>query len=182
MAKLAATTYGDALFDLGVEQSKIDELYEEAKTVLEIFETNSELGKLLNHPKIEKQEKEKFIQTVLGEFVSRDITGLLTIMISKDRQGNIVDALKYFAERVKEYKKIGTAYVTTAKALTEDQKKKVIGKLLDTTKYVDFEMHYKVDESIIGGMIIRIGDRVVDSSIKTKLDELTRDLKKIQLA
>ncbi len=42
-------------------------------------------------------------------------------------------------------------------------------------------MHYDVDSSIIGGMVIRIGDRVVDSSIKTKLDELARQLKKIQL-
>ncbi len=42
-------------------------------------------------------------------------------------------------------------------------------------------MHYDVDSSIIGGMVIRIGDRVVDSSIKTKLDELAKQLKKIQL-
>ena len=42
-------------------------------------------------------------------------------------------------------------------------------------------MNSNVDESLIGGMIIRIGDRVVDSSIKTKLDELARDLKKVQL-
>lgn len=182
MAKLAATTYGDALFDLSLEEAKTDALYEEAGAVLAAFETNSELGKLLNHPKIEKEEKEKFIENVFGQFVSKDMTGLLRIMVSKDRQRDIVDALKYFEARVKEYKKIGTAYVTTAKPLTESQKKKVIDKLLATTSYVDFEMNYTVDESIIGGMVIRIGDRVVDSSIKTKLDELTRELKKIQLA
>ncbi len=44
------------------------------------------------------------------------------------------------------------------------------------------EMHYQTDESLIGGMVIRIGDRVVDSSIKTKLSELTRQLMKIQLS
>ena len=49
-------------------------------------------------------------------------------------------------------------------------------------RYVDFEIDYIVDESLIGGMVIRIGDRVVDSSIKTKLDEFAKDLKKIQLA
>ena len=47
---------------------------------------------------------------------------------------------------------------------------------------MDFEIDYIVDESLIGGMVIRIGDRVVDSSIKTKLDEFAKDLKKIQLA
>ena len=44
-----------------------------------------------------------------------------------------------------------------------------------------FEVHYEVDESLIGGMVIRIGDRVVDSSIKSKLYELTKELKKIQV-
>lgn len=182
MAKLAATTYGDALFDLAVSENKIDELYDESTVVLATFESNEELGKLLNHPKIEKEEKKTFVENVFEKFVSKDMTGLLLIMISKDRQGDIVDTLKYFGEKVLEYKKIGTAYVTTAKELSEEQKAKIVAKLLSTTQYVDFNMNYKVDESLIGGMVIRIGDRVVDSSIKTKLDELTKDLKKIQLA
>ena len=55
-------------------------------------------------------------------------------------------------------------------------------RLLETTKYVrHFEMHYDVDSELIGGMVIRIGDRVVDSSVRTKLYDLTRELSKIQL-
>ena len=60
--------------------------------------------------------------------------------------------------------------------------KEVERKLLETTSYQQMEMHYQTDESLIGGMVIRIGDRVVDSSIKTKLSELTRQLMKIQLS
>lgn len=182
MAKLAATAYGDALFDLAVEEGKTDALYEEAEAVLAAFAGNDGIGKILNHPKVIKEEKEKFIESVFGGFVSKDMTGLLVIMISKDRQGDIVSTLKYFKEKVLEYKKIGTVYVTTAKPLREDQKKKTVDRLLDTTDYVELIMNYSVDESLIGGMVIRIGDRVVDSSIKTKLDGLAKDLKKIQLA
>jgi F-type H+-transporting ATPase subunit delta len=69
----------------------------------------------------------------------------------------------------------------TAVELSADQKAKVEQKLLDTTKYETFEMNYSVDTSLIGGMVIRIGDRVVDSSIKTKLFELTRELRKVQI-
>ena len=54
-------------------------------------------------------------------------------------------------------------------------------RLLDTTDYKKMEMHYNVDESLIGGMVVRIGDRVVDSSIKTKLNELQKELLKVQL-
>ena len=71
--------------------------------------------------------------------------------------------------------------MSTAIALSDKQKDEIVKRLLETTKYESFEMNYKVDESLIGGMIIRIGDRVVDSSIKTKLYELSKDLRKIQV-
>ena len=53
--------------------------------------------------------------------------------------------------------------------------------MLATTKYVEFEMHFDVDATLIGGMQIRIGDRVVDSSIKNKLNDLTRELSRITI-
>ena len=55
-------------------------------------------------------------------------------------------------------------------------------RLLETTEYVEFEMEYSVDPSLIGGLVIRIGDRVVDSSIKTQINELHRSLSKLQLS
>ena len=82
---------------------------------------------------------------------------------------------------MKEVKKIGVAHVTTALELTDEQKEQIVKRLLETTAYESFEMTYAVDKSLIGGMVIRIGDRVVDSSIKTKLYELSKDLKKIQV-
>ena len=65
--------------------------------------------------------------------------------------------------------------------LSENQKKAVLQRLLDTTDYVSFEMHYQVEPALIGGMVIRIRDRVVDSSIRTKLQKLSSELTKIQL-
>ena len=93
-----------------------------------------------------------------------------------------VDAiLDYFTAEVKRYKGIGVATVTTAVPLKEAQCKKIEQKLLDTTDYTKMEMHYDLDASLIGGMTIRIGDRVVDSSIKTKLNELQKELLKVQI-
>ena len=95
---------------------------------------------------------------------------------------DIVETLNMFMAKVLEYKKIGTAYVKTAVPLSEEQKEKVLKRLLATTDYKEFRMNYSVEPELLGGMIIRINDRVVDSSIKTKLDKLAGDLKKIQLS
>ena len=102
-------------------------------------------------------------------------------MIEKGRYSKIDSVFEYFIGLVKEEKKIGIAYIATAVELSEAQKEAVMQRLLQTTKYESFEMNYQVDASLIGGMVIRIGDRVVDTSIKTKLYELSKSPKKIQV-
>lgn len=181
MAKLVSNTYGDALFELAVEAGQVDELLSEVKGVLEIFYENDELSKLMNHPKIVKEEKIRILENIFKGRISNELLGLMRMLVSKNRYGEMESVFAYFIEQVKEYKNIGTAYVTSALPLSDAQKEQIQNKLLQTTKYVSFEMHYDVDESLIGGMVIRIGDRVVDSSIQTKLMKLTRELSKIQL-
>ena len=92
-----------------------------------------------------------------------------------------MSVFEYFIGLVKEEKKIGIANVTTAFALSDKQKSDIEKRLLETTQYETFEMNYDVDESLIGGMVIRIKDRVVGCSIKTKLYELSKQLRKIQI-
>ena len=82
---------------------------------------------------------------------------------------------------MKAQKKVGVAYVTTAVELSAGQRNAVRATLLETGGFREMEMHYGTDPSIIGGMIIRIDDRVVDSTIRTKLNSLTKQLLQIQL-
>ena len=181
MAKLVSKTYGDALFELAVEAGQVEELLSEVKGVSRILHENSEFSKLMNHPKIVKEEKIKILENVFKGRISKELLGLMRMLIDKNHYNEIESVFAYFTEQVKEYKNIGTAYVTSAYPLSDAQKEQVQNKLLETTKYVSFEMHYGVDEGLIGGMVIRIGDRVVDSSIRTKLRSLTSELLKIQL-
>ena len=103
------------------------------------------------------------------------------MLVQKGHYKETDQVFTYFIDCVKEYKKIGTAYVTSAMELTPQQKQAVEQKLLDTTKYGQFEIHYTTDPALIGGMVIRVRDRVVDGSVRTRLEHLTRDLERIQL-
>lgn len=176
MAKLISATYGDALFDIAVEQGRVDQLYEEANAVLSALSDNEELLKFLSHPKISKEDKIQSVEEIFNKFVSKEMTGFLVTIVSKDRSKDIPSIFEYFLTRIKEYKRIGTAYVSTPTELTDEMKKKVEAKLLATTDYSSFEMTYAVDKSLIGGMVIRIGDRIIDSSIKNRLEKLSREL------
>lgn len=181
MAKLVSKTYGEALFELAVEEGKEDAFLEEIMELKNILRENPDFSKLMNHPKILKEEKQKVLKNVFQGRISEELLGFLHLIISKDRYGEIDSILNYFIDEVKKLKGIGIAYVTTAIALNEAQQKEIEAKLLATTSFRKMEMHFQLEEELIGGMVIRIGDRVVDSSIRTKLFEMQRQLLKIQI-
>ncbi len=181
MAKLVSTTYGEALFELAVEEGKENQFLEEVTGLKNILDENPEFGKLMNHPKILKEEKLKVLKDVFEGRISKELLGFLHLVVSKDRYGEIDSILDYFIAQVKQLKGIGIAHVTTAILLDEAKKKEIEAKLQTNTPFKKMEMHYQIDEDLIGGMVIRIGDRVVDSSVKTKLFELQRELLSVQL-
>lgn len=182
MAKLVSKVYGDALMEVALDGQKVDALYGEAKALDSVWEENPELAALLDNPKVVKEEKQELLEKVFRDRLSPEMFGFLTTIVEKGRHKEIRQILAYFIGQVKEYKKIGTAHVASAVALSDAQKAQVKERLLETTQYVDFEIEHIVDPSLIGGMVIRIGDRVVDSSIKTQLYELQKKLYDIQLA
>ncbi|MEE1257608.1 MAG: ATP synthase F1 subunit delta [Lachnospiraceae bacterium] len=182
MAKLVSKTYGEALFELAVEENKTGLYLEEVANLLKVIQENQDFGQFMNHPKIPKEEKLTVMENIFRDKMDKELLGFLVTIVEKDRYSEIEEILKYVIDSIKEYRNIGVAYVTTAIPLQENQKKDVENKLLSTTKYETLECHYKVDEGLIGGMVIRMGDRVVDSSIRTKLESLERELLAIQLS
>lgn len=181
MAKLIEKVYGEALFELAVEEKRTDSLMAEVQAVKQVLADNPELAKLMQHPGIPENEKEKVLEDVWGGRVSKELTGLMLLLLKKEHYGQFPLVLDYFLEKVREKEHIGTAYVRTAVPLSAALRSRVERRLLETTDYQSFEMHFEVDESLIGGMVIRIGDRVVDSSIRTKLENLSRQLYQIKL-
>ena len=182
MAKLVSKVYGDALFEEAMDKNVLSQWYEEIGALRTIFLENPDLAQFLNHPQIIKEEKKKVVETIFFGKLSEGLLGFLVTVIEKGRQNDMIPICDYFTDRVKAYKKIGVVKVTSALPLSEDQKKRVEERLLETTGFVSLETEYAVDESLLGGLVIRIGDRVVDSSIKTRLEEIRRDLMKLQLA
>ena len=156
--------------------------FEEVKGLKQVLTENPELSKFLGHPNIELSEKVTVVEKIFSGRVSDEIVGLLRIVVTKGRTSELMNILDYFIAKTKEFKKIGVASVTSAAELSDAQKKKIVEKLLSSTSYKEFEMSYKVDPDLIGGVVIRIGDRVVDGSVRNKLANLKKELSGIQLA
>lgn len=176
MAKQVDTTYGNALFELALEENKLDGLYEEAQALIGILNENEELIKLLDHPHIEKEEKKQLVERIFSGRISGDMTGLIIMVVEKGHGSRLVSILSHFVKQVKKQKNIGVTSVTSAVALSDSQKAAIEKRLIETTSYDTMEITYSVDASLIGGLVIRIEDRVVDSSIRTKLEKMSKTL------
>ncbi len=181
MAKLAADVYGEALFELAVEKGSIDAWTEQIKAAGAAFSGNPEFMEFMTHPKITKEEKRSVVEQVFGGRFDDAITGLLAVIVEKGRCAEIPAVFANFLDKVREYRKIGVASVVSATELSADQKKRIEEKLLAQTEYESFEMQYSTDAGLIGGMVIRIGDRVVDASVRSKLERMAGSLSRLQL-
>ena len=168
MAKRVSSIYGNALFELAVEEKKMDALLSEVQTLQQILLENADLLSLLNHPEVSKIEKD-------------EVLGFLSIIVEKDRQKDIPKIFEFFVDKAKEYKGIGKVKVVSATELSARQKEKLTKRLLETTKYTSFEVDYQIDPALLGGLIIRIEDRVLDSSLKTQIEKLSKGLSKLSL-
>lgn len=176
MAKQVNKTYGSALFEVAMENHALDTTLEEVLFVKQTFLENEELGKLLLHPNVEKEEKIRVIENIYKGKISDEITGLMTMLITKGHLKEFVPVFDYVIQAIKEEKGIGVAYISSAVELKKEQKDRIEQKLLETTKYHEIEGIYKVDETLIGGLVIRIQDTVVDSSLKTQIAKLSNTL------
>lgn len=176
MAKQVNKTYGSALFEVALENKTLDTTLEEVLFVKQTFLENEELNKLLLHPNIEKEEKISVIESIYKGKVSDELTGLMVMMVTKGHQKDFLSVFDYIINAIKEEKGIGVAYISSAIELSKVQRDKIEKKLLETTKYKEIEGIYTVDNTLIGGLVIRIQDTVVDSSLKTQIANLSKSL------
>lgn len=182
MARLVSEVYGDALYKLISDDSlKIKNFYQEAQDILKIFEENPTFIQVMSHPNISSEEKSRLLDDIFKTKISDEFLGLFHELLIKGHFNETKEVLLYFLIKEREYMQIGTATVRTPIELSSDKKEKVYNKLIETTGYKKIDIDYLIDKSLIGGMVIRIGDRVVDSSIKSKLEHLSFKLSKIQL-
>lgn len=181
MAKLVSQVYGEALFGLAVESGRLRPLSEELEAVMSILSENPDYMSLLKHPQLDVEEKKDVLDRVFEGRICGELMGFFHILLEKGRFRDLPAIRDYFHDRQLAHEKTGIAWVTSAVPLSDQQKEKVTERLLATTDFVSMQMHFDTNPELIGGMKIRIGDRVVDSSIQSQLNDLKVELMKIQL-
>jgi len=171
-----ASRYAKALFDLSLELKKVDKVYEDMVLVEKVCHENKALVTTLKNPIVRSDYKQRVLLHIFQKKVDESTSAYFRLICKKNRAQILQDSSKVFVALYQDYMGIVQSSITTATSLSEASRKEfesIIAK--STGKKVELEE--KTDPSLIGGYILRIGDRQVDDSIKTKLNELKRELK-----
>ena len=165
--------YSKAIFDIAEEKKQVKEIYELLNSAMVLYRTDKEFKNFIRNPLISNEEKKLVLNEIFGKD-NRDNLNILLYILDKGR----INCIKYIvAEYLKIYyrkNRILDVRATFTKELTEEQKKKLIDKLSQKTgKEINLEI--KIDKNILGGGIIRIGDKIIDGSIRRELDNWKRN-------
>jgi len=180
--KSLATGYAQALFEVASERGGADDIEKDLEGIKDLLRTNRKLRDILYHPSIIKTDKKDLIDKIIApQCSSKWVRNLIYILVDRRREkmlDYLPDVFKGVAKRIKG---VVSVKVQTAIPLTEDRLANLQESLKKLTKK-KVELETEVNNEIIGGMVIRIENKIIDGSVINHLKNLKKNLLKTAMA
>jgi F-type H+-transporting ATPase subunit delta len=174
-----AGRYANALYELAAEEKAIDQVVEDLNDLAALLEESADLRRLVDSPVFSTEEQTRALEAILKKAKVNDLTSRFLGLVARNR--------RLFAVRqmISGYKAIVaaargelTAVVTSASPLTAAQTKSLTA-AIKAAMNSDVQIDARVDESLLGGLIVKVGSRQIDTSLRTKLNNLKIALKEV---
>ncbi|MBT4292201.1 ATP synthase F1 subunit delta [bacterium] len=166
-----ATRYGNALLDSTIVQECMVPVAQSYRAVAEIMDTHPELVHFLEGPQVTEQEKKELLKSLFGEQIEELLLNFFYLLIDRNRVEFLRDIEHEFALLVEIEQGQTRVLVTTAIALSDDLESALMAKL-ETVTGGKVVMKKKIDTSVLGGVCITMGDKVIDGTLRTGLGRL----------
>ena len=167
--RASAARYARALLDVANTESDPERAEQELAAFVDLVRANPDLERALANPVVSAADKRAIVQQILERLTPTTPVGkLLLLLASRGRLALLPDLLDVYRERLMEYRNVLSAEVTTAAPLSPERAEQLQQRLANATGRT-ITMTTKVDASIIGGVVTRIGGTVYDGSVATRL-------------
>lgn len=172
-----ANRYAQAFFDLAAEHKTLSAVQKDMTQLKKIIETSPDFSAFLKSPIIPVKEAENVFSALSAKGDFHKLTAqFLGILAQNCRKALLPRFLEVFEEILKKQEKVITASITSARKLQKKQRDSLmiaIEKKLKAT----IELQEKIDPEILGGVIVRFGPYLIDTSLKTQLSQLQKELR-----
>ncbi len=175
MSSKAGARYAKSLIDLSTEQNALEEIKNDMVFFEEVVHNNNELEAILKNPIVPLDKKAGILNDIFGKKVHQITQSFLKLVVNKGRSAILFDTAKQFINQYNAIKGIVTAEVTSAIALTDANKAEIIGLVKNELSANEVIIKEKVDDKLIGGFILKVGDKQFDASISGGLQMLKKE-------
>ena len=173
-----AGRYALALFELAREQKAVDKIAADLNGFKTILSESPDLQRLVRSPVFTVEEQTKALGAILDKSgVTGPAANFLKLVAAKRRLFAVGDMIAGFEKLVDNEKGVTRAEVTTAEPLSDSHTAALRQALTEVSGGKSVEVNVKVDPAIIGGLVVKLGSRMVDSSLKTKLNSIRTRMK-----
>lgn len=175
-----AGRYASALYDLATEQRAADSVAASLSSFLALINQNKDLERLVKSPVFTAQEQVKALDAVLAKAkISGVAANFIRLVASKRRLFVLPQMIAAYQQLHDAAKGVVRANVTVASPLKDAHNTELNKVLSEVTGGKSVELNIKVDPSIIGGLVVKLGSRMVDSSVRTKLNSIRTRMKEV---
>lgn len=176
-----AKKYSKALFSLAEEKDKFVKFKNDLSLIKKAFTEHKEFKNVLFHPRIKIEEKKRIFDRIFEEEISQEIYNFIQLLIDKRRIFYIKAIINQFTDLVNDREKILEIEVVSAIELEKDMKNSLKEKLEKEMNY-EVVLNNTVDPEILGGLVLKIGDKIIDGSIQHELNTLSEKIEKIPVS
>ncbi|KUP04154.1 ATP synthase F0F1 subunit delta [Bacillus coahuilensis p1.1.43] len=170
-----AKRYAQALFELAQKNQHLDAVEEEMRTVKAVFTQTPELYAVLSSPRVPTENKKKVVSDAF-KAVSPLVLNTLMLLIDRRRIGAVEEIAEQLIQLVNEAKGIAAAVVYSARPLTKEEEAGLSAALAPKVGKQSLKIENRVDQDLLGGVKVQIGNTIFDGSLKGKLTRLERQL------
>lgn len=170
-----ATRYAKSLLDLAVEQGDLDTVKQDMEQFIGVLRSNTELQAVLKNPIMKQDKKQNILDALFKDKIHPSILAFFRIMVRKGRSGILYATAQEFVRAYNEYKGIVKATVTSATKLSDKNFDALKAILSEETKS-EIILTNAIDPGLIGGFVVKVGDKQIDASIAGKLHKLEKHL------
>lgn len=167
--------YAKSLIDLALEKGQLEQVSEDMRMVLDTIRANHDLSVLLKSPVVKTDKKQEILKAIFGGQIGVISSAFLDIITSKRREGELEAIAEAFVLQYRKHKQILTAVITTASGLDDKLRAQVMEVVKQSAGGQSIELVEKTDAALIGGFILRVGDKQVDSSVLRQIRNLERN-------
>ncbi len=168
--------YAEALMSLAKEKNLTDAIGNDIRSLRELFEQSPELRIFLASPLVGAEDNKEVIKKIASEQINPFLLNFLLLLVDRQRINVVEGVFNKYLESLRKLNNIVLAEVTSAIRLYEGEAEKLVEKIKVLTGADGVEMETKVDDGIIGGVVIKVGSQVYDASIKGQLRRIRRSM------